>query len=212
MLEKLKIKKVTMSGDFLEDVEVSPVVFGHTARRDIVHRVVQWQMAKRRSGNHKTKGIGDISGTTKKPHKQKGTGRARLGSARAPQCRGGATIFGPVVRSHAFSLPKKIRRQGLQSALSSLLREGRVSIVEKASIASPKTKEVRKAWDGSVLIVSGESVCENLRKALSNAPYLNVLPQGGVNVLDLIRHDRVLLSQEALRYLESFLSPRRKSL
>jgi large subunit ribosomal protein L4 len=109
-------------------------------------------------------------------------------------------------------LPKKIRRQGLQSALSSLLREGRVSIVEKASIASPKTKEVRKAWDGSVLIVSGESVCENLRKALSNAPYLNVLPQGGVNVLDLIRHDRVLLSQEALRYLESFLSPRRKSL
>src|SRR5690242_21411721 len=122
------------------DIELAEEVFGLPARRDILARMVNWQLAKRRQGTHKTKGISEISGTTKKPYRQKGTGRARQGSLRSPQFRGGATIFGPVVRSHAFDLQKKVRRLALKCALSDKAKEGKLVVLDAAAIDQPKTK------------------------------------------------------------------------
>lgn len=211
MISGLKIDEVSLNGDIIGTVEAPASVFGANIRKDLIQRVVSWQMAKRRSGNHKTKGVGEVSGTKRKPHRQKGTGRARLGSLRAPQCRGGAIIFGPVVRDYSFSIPKKVRRQALQSALSSLLKEDRVVAVERLEATSSKLKDFPLPLKGTTLMVCGASVCENMRRAVSNISSVNILPQGGVNVLDLIRHDRVILSKESLEYLVQFLSRREKS-
>src|SRR6201988_448297 len=123
------------------DIELADEGFGLPVRRDILARVVTWQLAKRRAGTHKTKGISDISGTTKKPYKQKGTGRARQGSLPSPQFRGGAVIFGPVARSHEFSLQKKVRKLALKTALSTKLAEGKLVVLEAATADSYKTKE-----------------------------------------------------------------------
>jgi large subunit ribosomal protein L4 len=210
MISGLKIDEVALDGRTIGTIDAPSLVFGAVVRKDLIHRVVLWQMAKRRSGNHKTKGIGDVSGTTKKPHRQKGTGRARQGSLRSPQFRGGAVIFGPVVRDHAFSLSKRVRRQALQSALSSLLKEGRIFVVDKLEVASSKLKDFALPLNGSVLMVGGASVCDNLRRAVANLSSVNVLPQVGVNVLDLIRHDRVILSRDSLDYLAHFLSSRER--
>ena len=125
------------------DIELDDEVFGLPVRRDILARVVNWQLAKRRAGTHKTKGISEIQGTTKKPYKQKGTGRARQGSLRSPQFRGGATIFGPVVRSHEFGLQKKVRRLGLKTALSAKLAEGKLVVIDAARADEAKTKALR---------------------------------------------------------------------
>src|SRR6185369_11790408 len=114
----MKLKVTTLDSKDVGEIDLDEAIFGQAPRRDILARVVNWQLAKRRAGTHKTKGVSDISGTTKKPYKQKGTGRARQGSLRSPQFRGGARIFGPVVRSHEFSLQKKVRKLGLKTALS----------------------------------------------------------------------------------------------
>src|SRR5579883_1383278 len=121
-------------------IDLADEIFGLPVRRDILARMVNWQLAKRRAGTHKTKGISDISGTTKKPYKQKGTGRARQGSLRSPQFRGGAVIFGPVVRSHEFGLQKKVRRLGLKSALSAKQAEGKLVVIDEAQVKDAKTK------------------------------------------------------------------------
>src|SRR5665213_4026478 len=139
------------------DIELADAVFGLPVRRDILARVVNWQLAKRRAGTHKAKGISDISGTTKKPHKQKGTGRARQGSLRSPQFRGGAVIFGPVVRSHEFDLQKKVRRLGLKTALSAKQAEGKLVVLDSVQTKDGKTKGLAqrfaKLGRGSVLII-----------------------------------------------------------
>src|SRR5689334_20807121 len=154
------------------DIELADEVFGLPARRDILARVVNWQLAKRRAGTHKTKGISEISGTTKKPYKQKGTGRARQGSLRSPQFRGGAVIFGPVVRSHAFDLQKKVRRLGLKTALSAKQAEGKLVVLEAAQLAEAKTKQLgerlRKLGWESVLIIGGSTIDENFARAARN--------------------------------------------
>src|ERR1700733_2434023 len=126
----MKLKVVTWDNKVAGDIELSAAVFGVAMRQDILHRMVEWQLAKRRAGTHKTKGVSEISGTTKKPWKQKGTGRARAGSLRSPQFRGGATIFGPVVRSHALGLPKKVRNLALCVALSAKQAEGKLFIID----------------------------------------------------------------------------------
>jgi large subunit ribosomal protein L4 len=128
----LKVPVRNFQGDALEECSVSSEVFAAPIRKDILSRVVQWQLAKRRSGNHKAKGISDISGTTKKPHRQKGTGRARQGSLRSPHMRGGAVIFGPVVRDHSFSLPKKVRKMGLRCALSARMKENKLFVMGRS--------------------------------------------------------------------------------
>ena len=191
------------------DIELAEEVFGLPARRDILARVVNWQLAKRRAGTHKTKGISEISGTTKKPYKQKGTGRARQGSLRSPQFRGGATIFGPVVRSHEFSLQKKVRKLGLKTALSVKQAEGKLIVIDAARVGEPKTKALRArlatfGWD-SVLIIDGPTVDENFMRAARNLPRIDVLPQQGANVYDILRRDTLVLTREAVQHLEARL-------
>ena len=190
------------------DIELAEEVFGLPVRQDILARVVNWQLAKRRAGTHKTKGSSDISGTTKKPYRQKGTGRARQGSLRSPQFRGGAVIFGPVVRSHEFSLQKKVRRLGLKTALSAKQAEGKLIIVDEARLDEAKTKVLRarieKLGWGSVLIIDG-AVNENFARAAHNLPKVDVLPEHGANVYDILRRDTLVLTRAAVQQLEARL-------
>jgi len=205
----MKLTVRNLDNEEIGDIELADEVFGLPVRRDILARVVNWQLAKRRSGAHKTKGIGEIRGTTKKPYKQKGTGRARQGSLRSPQFRGGARIFGPVSRSHAFDLQKKVRRLGLKMALSAKLDEGKLEVIDAARIAEPKTKALRAKlaalrWD-SVLIIDGSVIEENFARATRNLPRVDVLPQQGANVYDILRRDTLVLTREAVRHLEARL-------
>jgi large subunit ribosomal protein L4 len=191
------------------DIELADEVFGLQIRRDILARVVNWQLAKRRAGTHKTKGISEIRGSTRKPYKQKGTGRARQGSLRSPQFRGGARIFGPVVRSHAFDLQKKVRRLGLKIALSAKQQEGKLAVIDTAHVDGAKTKALRArlaalGWE-SVLIIDGSVVEENFARATRNLPRVDVLPQQGANVYDILRRDMLVLTREAVRHLEARL-------
>ena len=190
------------------DIELADDVFGLPVRRDILARVVNWQLAKRRAGTHKTKGISEISGTTKKPYHQKGTGRARQGSLRSPQFRGGAVIFGPVVRSHEFGLQKKVRRLGLKTALSAKQAEGKLVVVDEARLDEAKTKALRARFEalgwGSVLIIDG-AVNENFARAARNLPRVDVLPEQGANVYDILRRDTLVLTRAAVQQLEARL-------
>ncbi len=190
-------------------IELSDEIFGLPIRRDILARMINWQLAKRRAGTHKTKSIGDIAGTTKKPWKQKGTGRARQGSLRSPQFRGGAVIFGPVVRSHEFSLQKKVRRLALKTALSAKHAEGKLVVLETATMDGGKTKVLAQrfrdlGWD-SVLIIDGPAVNENFARAARNIPKVDVLPQQGANVYDILRRDTLVLTRDAVQHLEARL-------
>jgi large subunit ribosomal protein L4 len=191
------------------DIELADEVFGLPVRRDILARVVNWQLAKRRAGTHKTKGVSEISGTTRKPYRQKGTGRARQGSLRSPQFRGGARIFGPVVRSHAFSLQKKVRRLGLKTALSAKHSEGKLVVIDAAQIAEAKTKLLRQRLDAlgwaSVLIIDGPTIDEGFARAARNLPRVDLLPQQGANVYDILRRDMLVLTRAAVEHLEARL-------
>lgn len=179
-------------------------LFGREVRKDILHRAVNWQLAKRRSGNHKTKEIGDISGTTKKPYAQKGTGNARQGSLRSPQFRGGATIFGPVVRSHAHDLTKKFRKLALKTALSAKHKDGQL-VIWKDAKSSGKTKELaqklKKLGWKSALVIDGTMVDEQFRRAVSNIPHVDVLPSMGANVYDILRREKLVLTEAAVNKL-----------
>jgi large subunit ribosomal protein L4 len=191
------------------DIELADEVFGLPVRGDILARVVNWQLAKRRAGTHKTKGISDISGTTAKPYKQKGTGRARQGSRRSPQFRGGAVIFGPVVRSHEFGLQKKVRKLGLKTALSAKQAEGKLIVIDSAKVEEAKTKVLRKQFDAlgwnSVLIIDGAAVDAGFAKAARNLPLVDLLPERGANVYDIMRRDTLVLTREAVLQLEARL-------
>ncbi|HZK91903.1 MAG TPA: 50S ribosomal protein L4 [Stellaceae bacterium] len=205
----MKLKIHSLDNKEVGDIDLADEVFGLPVRADILARVVNWQLAKRRSGTHKTKGISDISGTTKKPYKQKGTGRARQGSLRSPQFRGGAVIFGPVVRSHEFGLQKKVRKLGLKTALSAKQAEGKLVIIDAAKIDEPKTGALRArfatlGW-GSVLIIDGAAVDEGFAKAARNLPKVDVLPSVGANVYDILRRDTLVLTRDAVEQLEARL-------
>jgi large subunit ribosomal protein L4 len=204
----MKLKVTDISNKAVGEVEIDDAVFadifGRTVRKDILARAVNWQLAKRRSGNHKTKEIGDISGTTKKPYAQKGTGNARQGSLRSPQFRGGATIFGPVVRSHAHDLPKKVRKLALKNALSAKHKDGKLVVWGETS-AKGKTKELaaqfKKLGWASVLVIDGPEVNERFAKAARNIPNVDVLPQQGANVYDILRRDTLVLTKGAMEHL-----------
>ncbi len=190
-------------------VELNDAVFGATVRDDIMARLVHWQLAKRRAGTHKAKGISEIQGTTKKPWRQKGTGRARQGSLRSPQFRGGARIFGPVVRDHGYDLPKQVRKLGLVSALSSKQAEGKLVVLDAAKLDQPKTKELvqrlGKLGLSSVLLIDGAEIDQNFARAARNIPHLDVLPQQGANVYDILRRDVLVLTKAAVEALEARL-------
>lgn len=191
------------------EVQLNADIFSVPLRQDILARMVHWQLAKRRSGTHATKGISQISGTTKKPWRQKGTGRARQGSLRSPQFRGGATIFGPLPRDHGYDLPKKVRRLALKTALSSKVASGELLIVENLQTGIKKTKEMLKKFMGlglrSALIIDGEEVNKDFARTVSNLPGVDVLPQQGINVYDILRHEHLVLTKAAIENLESRL-------
>jgi large subunit ribosomal protein L4 len=204
----MKLTVKSLDNTEVGDIDLADEVFGLPVRSDILARVVNWQLAKRRAGTHKTKGISDISGTTAKPYKQKGTGRARQGSRRSPQFRGGATIFGPVVRSHEFGLQKKVRKLGLKTALSAKQAEGKLVVIDQASLTEAKTKALRSrfetlGWE-SVLIIDG-TVDEGFAKAARNLPKVDVLPTQGANVYDILRRDTLVLTRAAVEQLEARL-------
>ena len=206
----MKLDVINLDKKSVGSVDVSDAVFGAEVRGDILQRVVRWQLAKRQAGTHKTKIISDVSGTTKKPFKQKGTGGARQGSLRSAQMRGGGIIFGPVVRSHAFSLPKKIRMLGLRSALSAKAKDGKLVVIENAAGGKEaKTKtlvaQLKKLGWTSALIVDGAQVDEGFARAARNIPGIDVLPTQGANVYDILRRDTLVLTKAALEKLEERL-------
>jgi len=205
----IKCDIISLENKKVGQIELSSEVFGLPVRRDILTRVVNWQLAKRRAGTHKTRGISDISGTTRKPWKQKGTGRARQGSLRSPQFRGGAVIFGPVVRDHGYSLQKKVRRLGLMTALSSKLAEGKLFIIDSLEQNSSKTqdavKNLEKLGVTKALFVDGIEVNKNFALATRNIPYIDVLPQQGLNVYDILRCETLILTKAAVESIEQRL-------
>ncbi len=206
----MKLSVRNLDNQEVGDIELADAVFGLPVRGDILARVVAWQLAKRRAGTHKTKGVSEISGTSKKPYKQKGTGRARQGSLRSPQFRGGAVIFGPVVRSHAFDLQKKVRQLGLKTALSAKQAEGKLIVIDAAKLDEAKTKALRVRFDAlgwsSVLIIDGTTlVDEGFARAARNLPRVDVLPQQGANVYDILRRDTLVLTRDAAQQLEARL-------
>ena len=205
----MKVPVTSLDNKKSGDIELSDSIFGLKPRPDILHRMVNWQLAKRRAGTHKTKGISDIQGTTKKPFKQKGTGRARSGSLRSPQNRGGAVIFGPVVRDHGFDLPKKVRKLALRHALSSKVADGKLIIVDKVEAKAPKTKDLAGKLSAlgisSAVIISGAEVDASFDLAARNLPLIDVLPQQGINVYDILRRDTLVLSRDAVEHLEARL-------
>ena len=205
----MKLPVKNLSNENVGEIELDDAVFGVPVREDLIFRAVNWQLAKRRSGNHKTKGISEISGTTKKPYNQKGTGRARQGSLRSPQFRGGARIFGPVVRSHEHDLTKKVRKLALKTALSAKAAAGQLVIVDTIESASHKTKEMAATLKtmgfDSLLVIDGATVNENFARAARNIPLVDVLPSQGANVYDIIRRNILVLTKSAVSDLEARL-------
>ncbi|WP_142848538.1 50S ribosomal protein L4 [Telmatospirillum sp. J64-1] len=205
----MKLDVISLDNQTVGSIDLAEDVFGLPVRTDILFRMVNWQLAKRQAGTHKTKIISEISGTTKKPYKQKGTGRARQGSLRSPQFRGGATVFGPVVRSHAHDLPKKVRKLALKTALSAKAADGKLVILDAARLDAPKTKELAGrfatlGWN-SVLVIDGTEVNINFARASQNLPHVDVLPQQGANVYDILRRDTLVLTKDAVEALEARL-------
>jgi len=205
----MKVKIKNLDAKEVGEIDLADEVFGVKPRADLLARVVNWQLSKRRSGNHKTKGISEIQGTTKKPFAQKGGGRARQGSLRSPQFRGGARIFGPVVRSHEFDLPKKVRKLGLKTALSAKAADGKLVILDTAEVTEGKTKllaqRLGKLGLTSVLFIDGEKVNELFARAARNLPHVDVLPELGANVYDILRRDTLVLTKAAVERLEARL-------
>lgn len=205
----MKFKMINLDAKDVGEITLADEIFCIPARPDLLQRIVTWQLAKRRAGTHKTKGISEVQGTGRKPWAQKGTGRARQGSLRSPQFRGGAVIFGPVPRSHGFNLPKKVRRLALKAALSSKLAEGKMVILDSTKLSSLKTQELKtrlgKLGWSSALVIDGPEVDVNFDRAARNLPGIDVLPQQGTNVYDILRRDLLVLTKDAVQHLEARL-------
>lgn len=206
----MKTKVVTLENKAAGDIDLSDAIFGLEARKDILQRVVEWQRAKARAGTHKVKTISEVSGTTKKPFKQKGTGRARQGTQRAPHHEGGSKSHGPVVRSHAYSLNKKVRTLGLKMALSAKQRAGELIILEDVKLKDKKTKAVAASFAKlgltKPLFVTGKDVDLEFAFSARNIKGTDVLPVQGANVYDILRHKELVLTREAVEGLQERLS------
>jgi len=200
---------ITLANEKVGEIELPDALFGAVPRADIMARVVHWQLAKRRAGTHKVKGMGEVSGTTKKPYRQKGTGRARQGSLRSPQFRGGGVVHGPVVRDHGYDLPKKVRRLGLISALSQKRAEGKLVVLDAATSEDGKTAALRRKVEAlgwrSALVIDGAAVDERFLRAARNIPGLDVLPTIGANVYDILRHDVLAVTTAGIETLKKRL-------
>ena len=199
----MKVAVKTLDGKASGEITLDKDIFGSEIRKDVLHQMVNYQLAKRRSGNHKAKQRHEISGTGKKPWAQKGTGRARAGDLKRNIDRGGAVVHGPVVRSHATSLPKKIRQLAMKSALSSKAAEGKLIILDEAKAKDHKTKPMAEAMKklelDNALIVGGAEVDVNFARGCANLPRIDVLPSAGANVYDILRHDVLVLTKDAVK-------------
>ncbi len=203
----MKLPVTTFDGKESGEVTLDKSIFGAEFRADILHRVVRWQLAKRQSGLHKTKERNEISATTKKPFKQKGTGNARQGTRVAPHHRGGGVAHGARVRSHAHDLPKKIRSLGLRIALSKKVADGSVTILKDAELKKASTKSLignKNFNQGSALLID-VNVNENFAKSAANIPGLNAIPVIGANVYDILKHQQLILTSDAVSALEARL-------
>ena len=192
----------TLDGKKAGAATLSDAIFGLEPRPDILHRMVRYQLAKRQAGTHQTKMRGEIAATTKKMYKQKGTGRARHGAKTAPQFRGGGKAFGPVVRSHAHDLPKKVRALALRHALSDKAKGDKLIVLSEAKIAEPKTKALAAQFKGlglaNALIIDGAELETNFALAARNIASVDVLPVQGINVYDILRRDTLVLTKAAV--------------
>ena len=204
----MQIAITTLDNAEAGTAELPDEIFATRPRNDIMARVVHWQLARRRAGTHASKGISAIAGTTKKPYRQKGTGNARQGSLRSPQFRGGAVIHGPVVRSHEYDLPKKVRKLGLISALSQKQAEGKLIVLDAAS-GSAKTGELAKklkalGWRSALIV--DKAVDEGFLRASRNIPGVDVLPTIGANVYDILNHDVLAITTAGVEGLKERLA------
>ena len=205
----MQVPVITLANGPAGEIDLPDALFGAEPRTDIMARVVHWQLAKRRAGTHKVKGMGEVSGTTKKPYRQKGTGNARQGSLRAPQFRTGGVVHGPVVRDHGYSLNKKVRRLGLISALSQKQKEGKLVVARRCDGAAAKTGEMAKAvralgWK-SALIVDA-AVDEGFGRAVRNLPNVQAMPTVGANVYDILRYDVLAVTRQGVEALKERLT------
>ena len=203
----MKIDINSLDGEAAGSIDLDDAIFGLVPREDLIARMVRYQLAKRRAGTHQTLGRADIWRTGKKLYKQKGTGAARHGSARVPQFRGGGRAFGPVVRSHAHDLPKKLRALALKHALSAKAQDGAIIVWQEARVADAKTKSLKASFAKlgltNALIIDGSAPEANFRLAARNIPQIDVLPAQGINVYDILRRKKLVLTKAAIDALEA---------
>ena len=205
----MKLDVISLDSGKAGDIDLSDDIFGLEPRADLLHRVVRWQRAKAQAGTHSVLGKSDVSYSTKKIYRQKGTGGARHGSRKAPTFRHGGVYKGPTPRSHAFDLPKKVRALGLKHALSAKVAAGELVIVDSLNLAEAKTSAVAKAvkengWK-RVLVIDGAEVNENFARAARNLEGVDVLPSMGANVYDILRRDTLVLTRAGVEALEARL-------
>jgi large subunit ribosomal protein L4 len=203
----MELKVTSLDGKESGSVTLSDAIFGLDPRTDLIHRCVVWQLAKRRSGTHAVKNRADIHRTGKKMYRQKGTGGARHGSARVNLFRGGGRSFGPHTRSHEIGLPKKVRALALRHALSAKAKDGGIVVIDVLSVKEAKTKALRGHCDklglSNALFIDGAEVAADVRSAARNIPNIDVLPVAGINVYDIMRRQKLVLTRAAVDALEA---------
>lgn len=202
----MKTAVKSLNGGKESDIELSDDVFGEDIRVDIMKRMVEWQRAKKRAGTHSTiETVAEISGSKKKPHPQKGTGRARQGNKYGPHMRGGRVVFGPRPRDYEYKLPKKVRKFAMRSALSDKLANDQLIVVDELDVGSVKTKDVAAKLEelgiDNVLIVGGHELNDGFAKAARNIAHVDVLPIDGANVYDILNHTHLMVTSEATEIL-----------
>lgn len=206
----MQVDVINFDGKSVGKVDLADQIFGLDARADILHRVVTWQRAKSRAGTHAVKTVSDVAGSGKKAFKQKKTGNARQGEKYNVHMRGGGVVHGPVVRDHSIDLPKKIRSLGLKMALSSKVKDGNLIVIDSEKLASVKTgavaKQLKKLNLDSALFVGATDLDENFRKSVANIPDIDALPTIGLNVLDILNHDKLVLTADAVKAVEARLA------
>jgi len=202
----MELKVTTLDGKAAGKVNVSDDVFGLEPRADILHRMVRYQELKRQQGTHNTKQRSDVTGTTKKMYRQKGSGGARHGDKKAPIFRGGGKAFGPSPRSHAIDLPKKVRALALKHALSAKAKADAIVVIDDATSSDGKTKALMAQLSGlglnNALVIGGSQIDENFGRAAQNIPHIDVLPIQGINVYDILRRETLVLTKAAVEALE----------
>ncbi|MBQ7413295.1 MAG: 50S ribosomal protein L4 [Alphaproteobacteria bacterium] len=205
----MKYDVINLDAKSVGSIELADSVFGVDLNKGVLARVIQWQLDKRRQGTHATKDVGDVHGTGKKPFKQKGTGRHRQGLKTAPGMYHGGIAFGPVVRSHAYGLTKKIRALAMRVALSMKAKDGKLFILDDMTAKKPNTKAFQKSFKkngwNSALFVGGEKLDDNFALSARNIVNVDVLPAQGANVYDIVRRDVLVLSKDAVAQLEGRL-------